>query len=162
MDELEAKAIEELQVQVESETSNADLNLTLASYIPQRILGSEGCLPGFAGYQIVLRGREIKSSTFFDLGFQPVRRGLISNEHEYQLQAILQRWDSSDSAAQVSWNPSPKYCCFDISSSGTISFSYRWHNDAAAIPETVVELVSALQNIIAAMPPDESVAHPPA
>lgn len=130
-----------------------ELDISFDSYIPT----SMGCLPGFAGYEISVSGREMRSHTYFDLGSEPVSRGFISPEDEELLRNCVIRWTIDREF--VPWEPSPEYCAYDISlrsyplnTPTTYPLSYRWENSATEVPQSVSDLVTALRTMIRQMP----------
>ncbi len=160
MDEIEAKALAMLRQQVGEGSQGLGAmaapgtRITFTSAYP--FFMADTCWMGYAGYRIVLRGRELSTVSYadYDSNHQRWQRGMIDDDQERELQAICDRWDVTSQAPRVPWEGAPEYCGFEVAGVMGASFAYGWGCEVREVPACVAELVEALRRMRGTLPLD--------
>lgn len=126
-------------------TRDQSLRVSFDSYIPISAGEKKVCLPGVAGYRISTSDTVIDSMSYYDLGFNGVRRGELTSEEISRIRAILTAWDTS---ALASRSPSGVYCAFDLLGPTSV----RWYDEDRNALRSALDLAKALEEIIATKP----------
>ena len=126
--------------------SPTDLNSLRLRFQSVEDSGMGGCFPGFAGYDIEITDRKIRTWTYHDRNRHSGKSGSLTDDQLAGLRAILREWNTTISDAP--WSPTAPYCEYRIYGDQ----SFDWKDDAATVPKCVLKLVNQLRAIVAALP----------
>ena len=98
-----------------------------------------GCLPGFAGYEILVFGKHIRSDSYYDLDFSIHTNRDLSDTELSMLERLIYNFNRPE---MVDWLDSGIFCRYSVV---TNAGSCGWDGEAKQIPAAVNDLIAALQ-----------------
>lgn len=98
-----------------------------------------GCLPGFAGYEILVLGKHIRSDSYYDLDFLIHTNRDLSDTELSMLERLIYNLNSPE---MVDWLDSGIFCRYSVVANAG---SYGWDGETKQIPAAVNDLIAALQ-----------------